>query len=317
MKSSYQTTLRRSVSIGGVGVHSAAPAQITLHPAEPDSGVTFLRTGLPNGRERLLKARRSNVTHTALCTILGDASGASVGTVEHLLAAFAGLGVDNVLVEIDGPETPIMDGSAADFVSAIDEVGLVQQARPRRYVKVLKPVRVEREGGYAELIPAERGFKLDVEIDFASSAIGRQRLALNLDPAAFRREIARARTFGFVSDVQKLWKAGYALGSSLENSVAIDGDEIVNPEGLRFADEFVRHKALDAVGDLSLAGGPIVGCYRAYRPGHKLNAMTLEALFADRSAYAFVEAPTARPFSKGFGLGAHVPAAVAAFAPTE
>jgi UDP-3-O-[3-hydroxymyristoyl] N-acetylglucosamine deacetylase len=315
MKAGYQTTLRRRVSIGGVGVHSAKPAQLTLHPAEPDSGVTFLRTGLPGGRERRLKARRSSVTHTALCTILGDDSGASVGTVEHLLAALSGLQVDNVLVEIDGPETPIMDGSAAEFVAAIDRVGLVQQARGRRSLKILKPVRVDRDGGHAEFLPAERGFRLDVEIDFASAAIGRQRLDLTLDPGAFRREIARARTFGFVSDIQKLWQAGYALGSSLENSVAIDDDQILNPEGLRYADEFVRHKALDAVGDLSLAGAPIVGVYRTYRPGHKLNALALEALFADRSAYAYVEAAPAKPFLKGFGVGAHVPAA--AFAAAE
>ena len=166
----------------------------------------------------------------------------------------------------------------------------------------------ERDGGHAELVPAERSFRLDVEIDFASPAIGRQRLALTLDPASFRREIARARTFGFVSDVKKLWQAGYALGSSLENSVAIDNDEVLNPEGLRYADEFVRHKALDAVGDLSLAGAPIVGLYRTYRPGHKLNALALEALFADRSAYAFVEGTVAKPF-RGFGVGASVPAA--------
>ncbi len=317
MKAAYQTTLRRRVSIGGVGVHSAAPAQLVLHPAGPDTGVTFLRTGLPDGREQLLKARRSNVTHTALCTIIGDASGTSVSTVEHLLAALSGLQVDNVLVEIDGPETPIMDGSAADFVAAIDRVGVVQQARTRRALKILKPVRVERDGGFAELLPAERGFRLDVEIDFASPAIGRQRLAFNLEPAAFRREIARARTFGFVSDVKRLWQAGYALGSSLENSVAIDKDEILNPEGLRYADEFVRHKALDAVGDLSLAGAPIVGVYRTYRPGHKLNALALEALFADRSAYAYVEPAAARPFAKGFGVGAHVPVAATAHAAAD
>ena len=290
MKSGFQTTLRRRVSIDGVGVHSAAPAQLVLHPAEPDTGVTFLRTGLPDGRERLLEGARANVTQTALCTILGDASGASISTVEHLLAALSGLQIDNVLVEIDGPETPIMDGSAADFVEAIDRVGVVQQARPRRHLKVLKPVRVEHDGGFAEFLPAERGFRLDVEIDFDSPAIGRQRRAFDLDPGAFRREIARARTFGFVSDVKKLWQAGFALGSSLENSVAIDGDAVLNPEGLRYADEFVRHKALDAVGDLSLAGAPIIGVYRTYRPGHKLNALALEALFADRSAYAFVEA---------------------------
>ncbi|RBP18213.1 UDP-3-O-[3-hydroxymyristoyl] N-acetylglucosamine deacetylase [Roseiarcus fermentans] len=313
MKAAYQTTLRRRVSIGGVGVHSAAPAQLVLHPAEPDSGVAFLRTGLAGGSERHLKARRANVTHTALCTILGDASGASVSTVEHLLAALSGLQIDNVLIEIDGPETPIMDGSAADFVAAIDQVGCIQQSRPRRYLKIVKPVRVERDGGWAEFLPAERGFRLDVEIDFASPAIGRQSLALALDPGAFRREIARARTFGFVSDVKKLWQAGYALGSSLENSVAIDNDEILNPEGLRYADEFVRHKALDAVGDLSLAGAPIVGAYRTYRPGHKLNALALEALFADRSAYLYVEAAPARPSVRG--VGAHVPAA--AFAAAE
>jgi len=317
MRVGFQTTLRDRVTVSGVGVHSAAPAELILQPADVDSGVVFLRTGLPSGRERLLEAKRSNVTHTALCTMLGDASGASVSTVEHLLAALSGLQIDNVLIEIDGPETPIMDGSAADFVSAIDRAGIVQQSRSRRYLKILKPVRVERDGAYAEFLPAERGFRLDVEIDFESPAIGRQRRSFNLDPATFRREIARARTFGFVSDVKKMWQAGFALGSSLENSVAIDGGTILNPEGLRYADEFVRHKALDAVGDLSLAGAPIIGFYRTYRPGHKLNAMALEALFASRSAYEFVEAPVSKSFVKGFGAGAHVPAAAAAFAAAD
>jgi len=274
-----------------------------------------MRTGLPGGRERLLEARRGNVTQTSLCTVLGDATGASVGTVEHLLAALSGLQIDNALIEVDGPETPIMDGSAAAFVDAIDQAGVVQQSRPRRYLKVLKPVRVERDGAYAEFSPADSGFRLDVEIDFSSRAIGRQRRIFNLDVPTFRREIARARTFGFVGDVQKLWQAGFALGSSLENSVAIDGDEILNPEGLRYADEFVRHKALDAIGDLSLAGAPILGLYRTYKPGHKLNAMALEALFKDRSAYAFVEAG-AKPLPALLG-GARLPAAAAAaaFAP--
>ena len=317
MKFGYQTTLRQHVAVSGVGVHSAAPAQLVLHPADVDSGIVFLRIGLPGGRERLLQAKRSNVTHTALCTILGDASGASVSTVEHLLAALSGLQIDNVLIEIDGPETPIMDGSAVDFVNAIDLAGRVQQSRSRRHLKILKPVRVERNGGYAEFLPAERGFRLDVEIDFESPAIGRQRRVFNLDPATFRREIARARTFGFVSDVQKLWQAGYALGSSLDNSIAIDGDKVINPEGLRYADEFVRHKALDAVGDLSLAGAPLIGLYRTYRPGHKLNAAALDTLLADRSAYEYVEAPVSGAFIKRFGSGAHVPAAAAAFAAAD
>jgi UDP-3-O-[3-hydroxymyristoyl] N-acetylglucosamine deacetylase len=314
MKVGFQKTLRDRVKVTGVGVHSARPAQLTLHPADVDAGVVFLRTGLPGGRERLLEAKRTNVTHTALCTMLGDASGASVGTVEHLLAALSGLQIDNVLIEIDGPETPIMDGSAADFVSAIDQAGIVQQSRLRRCLRILKPVRVEREGGYAEFLPADRGFRLDVEIDFKSPAIGRQRCTFNIDPATFRREIARARTFGFVGDVKKLWEAGFALGSSLDNSIAIDGDEVLNPEGLRYADEFVRHKALDAIGDLSLAGAPIVGLYRTYRPGHRLNALALEALFESRSAYEIVDAPTARSLPKGYAAGSHVPAGAAAFA---
>jgi UDP-3-O-[3-hydroxymyristoyl] N-acetylglucosamine deacetylase len=298
MRFGFQTTLRDRVAICGVGVHSAAPAQVILHPAGVDTGVVFLRTGLPGGRERLLEAKRVNVAQTALCTMLGDASGASICTVEHLLAALSGLRIDNVLIEIDGPETPIMDGSAADFVAAIDSVGIAQQARPRRHLKIVKPVRVDHDGGFAEFLPAERGFRLDVEIDFESPAIGRQ-----------RREIARARTFGFVCDVQKLWQAGYALGSSLENSVAIDGDSILNPEGLRYADEFVRHKALDAVGDLSLAGAPIIGLYRTYRPGHKLNALALEALFERRWAYEILEAPSQRVPIMARGAGVHVPAA--------
>jgi UDP-3-O-[3-hydroxymyristoyl] N-acetylglucosamine deacetylase len=314
MRVAYQTTIRDRVTVTGAGVHSATPAQMALHPADADSGVVFLRTGLPGGRERLLEAKRSNVTHTALCTILGDASGASVSTVEHLLAALSGLQIDNVLVEIDGPETPIMDGSAADFVAAIDGAGRVQQSRPRRHLKILKPVRLARDAGYAEFLPAERGFHVDVEIDFKSSAIGRQRIAFNLDPGTFRREIARARTFGFINDVQKLWNAGFALGSSLDNSVAIDGDTILNPEGLRYADEFVRHKALDAVGDLALAGAPIIGRYRAYRPGHKLNAAALEALFADRSAFEYVDFPARSPAKVA---GAGLPSAVAAFAPVD
>jgi len=317
MKASCQTTLRRRATVAGLGVHSAAPAQITFHPADADSGVVFLRAGLPDGSEATIEAKRSNVTQTALCTVLGDVSRSGVATVEHLLAAVSGLQLDNVLIEIDGPETPIMDGSSAAFVEAIDQAGIVQQSRPRRYLKVLEPVRVEHNGCWAEFLPAERGFSLDIEIDFASPVIGRQRRLFNLDPATFRREIARARTFGFVNDVQKLWQAGFALGSSLENSVAIESDRILNPEGLRYPDEFVRHKALDAIGDLSLAGAEIIGVYRSYRPGHRLNAMCLDALFARRSAFAFVEAFQAKASAPSRRLGAHVPIAAAAFPPAD
>ncbi len=312
MKLGYQTTLRDRVEISGLGVHSGAPARLILHPADVDTGIVILRTGLPNARERLIEAKWSNVTQTSLCTVIGDSTGAAVSTVEHVMAALAGLHVDNALVEIDGAEMPIMDGSAVQFVDAIDTVGLAQQSRPRRYIRVLRPVHVESGRSYSELRPASRGFRLDMEIDFDTSAIGRQRRVFDLSPEVFRKEIARARTFGFVSDVKKLWQAGFALGSSLENSVALDGEAILNPEGLRFSDEFVRHKALDAVGDLSLAGAPIIGCYRAYRPGHTTNAMTLSALFADRQAYEIVEGAPRKIYSAGAGAVGRVATVFAA-----
>lgn len=312
MKLGLQTTLRDRVEIRGLGVHSAAPARVILHPADVDSGLVILRTGLPNGRERLIEAKWSNVTQTALCTVLGDSTGAAVATVEHVMAALAGLRIDNALVEIDGPEMPIMDGSAADFVDAIDSVGLAHQSRPRRYIRILKSLRVESGRAYSELRPASRGLRLDVEIDFDAAPIGRQRRVFDLDPQVFRSEVARARTFGFLSDVKKLWQSGFALGSSLENSIALDGNVVLNPEGLRFSDEFVRHKTLDAIGDLALAGAPIIGCYQAYRPGHKMNSMMLSALFADRKAYEIVENSARRIYAVGAGAIGRVATAYAA-----
>jgi len=288
-----QTTLRDRVVLTGAGVHSNAPARLVLHPSEANTGISFLRTGLPGGHERLIEAKYSQVSMTELCTVIGAAD-ASVSTVEHLLAAFSGLGVDNAVVEIDGPEMPIMDGSSADFVEAIDQVGLVQQAAPRRFIKVLKPVRIENGRAFSELRPADRGFRLEVEIDFAAGVIGRQKKVVDLTPDVFRNDLSRARTFGFIRDVERLWKAGFALGASLDNTVALDGDRVLNPGGLRYADEFVRHKTLDAVGDLALAGAPIIGCYRSFCGGHKMNVAVLEALFADRANYQIVESQPRR-----------------------
>jgi len=290
-----QVTLGDRAELTGIGVHSGAPVRMTLHPADVDNGVTFLRTGLDGGRERLIEARHHAVSATELCTIIGDTATGSVATIEHLLSALAGLGVDNVMVEIDGPEVPIMDGSAAPFVDAIDRVGLVRQSASRRSIKVLKPVRVENNGAFAELRPFARGFRLEIEIDFETTLIGRQKKSIDLDPVVFRRDIARARTFGFMRDVERLWKAGLALGASLDNTVALGDDKVINPEGLRFADEFVRHKTLDAIGDLSLAGGPLMAHYRSYKGGHRMNVAVLQALFADRSNYAVVEAPRREP----------------------
>lgn len=287
-----QTTLASEISLTGTGVHSGAPVSIALCPADGDTGLRFLlANGHPDGTE--IAADQNSISGVTLCTVLGDGNGASVATVEHLLAALRGLGVDNALIEIDSCEVPIMDGSAAPFVEAIDEVGLAELEAPRRFLKVLKKVTVEDAGAYGELSP-HNGFHLDVEIDFDTPLIGKQRIEFDVNPGSFRREIARARTFGFMKDVERLWAAGLALGASLDNTVAIGDDRVVNREGLRYSDEFVRHKALDAVGDLALAGAPILGSFVSRRGGHRLNMLVLKALFADPEAWTMVEAPRYR-----------------------
>ena len=287
-----QTTLASEISLTGTGVHSGAPVSITLCPADGDTGIRFLLSnGDADGTE--IAADPRSVTGVTLCTVLGDGNGASIATVEHLLAALSGLGVDNALIEIDSSEVPIMDGSASRFVEAIDEAGLAELEAPRRFLKVLKRIAVEDAGAFGELTP-NNGFHIDVEIDFDSPLIGAQRIEIDINPGSFRRELSRARTFGFMKDVERLWAAGLALGASLENTVAIGDDRVINREGLRFSDEFVRHKALDAVGDLALAGAPILGSFRSYRGGHRLNALVLKALFADPDAWTMIEAPRYR-----------------------
>lgn len=284
----YQTTLKSSVTLSGVGVHGGKPVSITFQPADPDTGVTFTRVDL-GADARELRALVSEVGATDLCTVLGRPQDVHVATVEHLMATLSALGIDNVGVEIDAEEVPILDGSAAEFVHAFDQAGIVAQAAKRRYIRVLKPVRIENGPSWAEFKPHD-GTRFEVEIDFDSPAIGRQRFAGDIDADVFRREIARARTFGFLRDVERLWAAGYALGSSLENSLVIgDDDCVVNMEGLRYADEFVRHKTLDAMGDLALAGARFIGCFRSYRGGHKLNSAALRRLLSDHSAFEIVE----------------------------
>ena len=295
MKVARQTTLRDHTELCGVGIHSGLPVTLTLHPADVDTGLRFVRTGLDGWQEREIPADMSAVTATEFATVLGDASGPLVSTAEHVLAALAGLGVDNAVVEIDGPEAPIMDGSAAPFVAAIDAVGLQMLDRPRRYIKVLKPVRAAKGDAYGEIRPNPRGFRVEAEIEFEHALIGRQVLARDIKPETFRRELARARTFGFLRDVASLWNAGYALGASLENTLVVSDNRILNPEGTRFPDEFVRHKILDAVGDLALAGAPLLGTYRSVRGGHKLNHALLCALMADASAWTWVDAEMPRP----------------------
>ena len=314
MKAGRQTTLRKRTSIAGTGVHSGLPVTLTMSPGDADTGVVFVRCGVNGQPERELRTTARSVTATELATVLGDESGVFVSTVEHVMAALCGLGVDNCIVEIDGPEAPIMDGSAGPYVAAIDQAGIVSLPAPRRYFKVLKPVRVAKGDAFGEFKPYDRGFRVDLEIDFDHPLIGRQSLAVEVEPATFRREVARARTFGFMRDVSKLWSAGYALGASLENTLVVAENRILNPEGLRFADEFVRHKVLDAIGDLALAGAPILGAYRSVRGGHKLNHAVLAALLADPTAWAVGEhrAP-ARPLPvhAEAGMQLAAPAAIA------
>lgn len=287
-----QTTLADEVALTGTGVHSGAPVSIFLYPADADTGIRF-QINADGAESTEILADQRMVTGVTLCTVLGDGNGAQVATVEHLMAALRGLGVDNVLVEIDSGEVPIMDGSSILFVQAIDDIGLVELDAPRRYIKVLKPIRVQDGAAAGELVP-HNGFHLDVEIEFESCFIGKQRIELDLNPGSFRRELARARTFGFMKDVERLWAAGLALGASLENTVAIGDERIINREGLRYEDEFVRHKALDAVGDLALAGAPLLGAYRSVRGGHRLNSLVLKEMFADPDAWVMVEAPHRR-----------------------
>jgi UDP-3-O-[3-hydroxymyristoyl] N-acetylglucosamine deacetylase len=294
MKSGRQTTLGSRVTVSGIGVHTGQPVSLTFHPAEANTGIVFIRLDERGRPQREVRAHAHYVTATALATVLGDDSGPCVSTIEHIMAALCGLGVDNALIEIDGPESPIMDGSAAPFVAAIDQAGVVTLSAARRYTKVLKPIRVEKGDAFGELMPCERGFHVDVTIDFPHPLIGRQSIALEVEPTTFRREVARARTFGFMKDVSKLWAAGYARGSSLENSVVLADDRLLNPEGLRFADEFVRHKALDAIGDLALAGAPLLAAYTSYKGGHRLNHAVLAALIADPTAWTVVEAKEPR-----------------------
>ena len=293
MKFSRQTTLRSQATVTGIGVHSGTPVSLTLGPAPIGTGIVFVRTGL-DGCDREVKAAFNSVTATELATVLGDRNGPLVSTAEHVLAALCGMGIDNALIEIDGPEVPIMDGSAAPFVAAIDQAGILTQSAARRYIQVLKPVQVAIGRSVGELRPNSSGFQVEVEVDFANAVIGRQAYHFELSPERFRREIARARTFGFMSDVARLWSAGYALGSSFENSLVFDEERLLNPEGLRYADECVRHKVLDAIGDLALAGLPMLGTYRSVRGGHKLNHAVLTALMADRTAWRVVEGETVR-----------------------
>jgi UDP-3-O-[3-hydroxymyristoyl] N-acetylglucosamine deacetylase len=261
------------VTLVGKGAHGGRRASLTLAPAGADAGIVFNVGGAE------IEAHWSRVDASKLRTRLAG-SGVSASTVEHLMAALAALRIDNALILLDGDEVPAMDGSSRDFVSAIDEAGVAALSAPRRCWRVMKSTRISDGAGWAELRPAKTGLHLDVEIAFASP-VGRQRLSLDLTPETFRRELADARSFGFLRDAERLWREGLALGANLDNTLVFDERRAINPQGLRFADECARHKMLDVVGDLALAGAPIIGAFRSYRGGHGLNIALLEAAARD------------------------------------
>ncbi len=290
----HQTTLRERIEFRGVGVHSGKPVTMSLLPADANMGIVFSVTDPETGHSTDIPGNVTSVGATDLCTVLGDPAGVFVATVEHLMAALRALGVDNVIVELDSPEVPVMDGSSHVFVEAIMGAGLTSLAASRCYIRVKKPVRVDMGASWGEFVPYD-GIRYEVEIDFDCAAVGRQKFASDMNADVFNKEISRARTFGFMKDVERLWAAGFALGSSLENSVVIGDDEkIINPEGLRFKDEFVRHKTLDAIGDLALSGAQFLGCFRSYRGGHKLNALVLRQLLSEKDAFEFVGSPISK-----------------------
>lgn len=290
----FQRTLKNPIGCSGIGLHSGSRVSMTLLPAAPGAGIVFRRTDA----DVEIRAHVDNVVDSRLCTVLGDGRGTTVGTVEHLMAALNGCGIDNAVVELDSAEVPAMDGSAAPFVFLIECAGILGQDVPRRAIEVLKHVEVSDGNGAhapaATLTPGD-SFSVAFEIDFDNPAIGSQELFLQLVNGSFKGEIARARTFGFEHEVDFLRRNGLARGGSLDNAVVLRGDDVLNEEGLRYDDEFVRHKVLDAVGDLYLAGAPLIGHFHGVRSGHALNHAVVRALLADTSAWRYVDLPAAEP----------------------
>lgn len=287
--SARQCTVGRKIEFAGFGVHSGLPVTLSIEPAPADSGYLIAKSLEDGNTVGPVKAHYGRVTRTTLCTTIDLGDSADVETIEHVISALSGLGIDNALITLNNTECPILDGSASPYVEAIIEAGIQVQPRSRKFIKVKRAVTVRNDDAFAALEPYN-GRVLDLEIDFDSPVIGRQRMIFNWTPRLYAERVAPARTFGFVSHRQALQQAGYALGSSLENSILLEHDHILNPDGLRFEDEFVRHKLLDAVGDLALGGLPIYGRFRSYKGGHKLNSLVLSSLFAAQANYEIVSA---------------------------
>ncbi len=279
----HQHTVAGPAIFAGIGLHTGEHVRVSIRPAAPDAGIVFVRTDVKD-RDNRVQVSPQTVVKTQLGTVIGNDAGVTVSTIEHLMAAMAALSIDNAVVELDGPEAPILDGSAQPFIEILDRVGRRRQEAARRYIEMLDAVEVVEGDKHASLTPADQ-FEVAFEIAFDNAAIGRQRVDLVVDEESFRQELANCRTFGFVRDVEALRAIGLARGGSMENAVVLDGDKILNPEGLRRPDEFVRHKALDAVGDLYVLGMPIIGRFEGVLAGHGLNNMVVRALMANPQAW--------------------------------
>lgn len=309
----YEQTIVAPAICAGVGVHTGRRVRLVVRPAAPGHGIVFVRTDVTD-RDNRIPVSGEAVVDARLNTMVENAAGVRLSTIEHLMAALAALGVSNAVIEVDGPELPILDGSALPFVQLLDRAGFRRQEAPQTYIEILKPIWVEEGDKSAVLKPCDR-YEMRFEIEFSTPVIGHQVVDFVVDEATFRSDIMAARTFGFAHEVEALRQAGLARGGSLENAVVIDGDQILNPGGLRMEREFVRHKALDAIGDLALAGLPLIGAYKTIRGGHKLNNAVLTALMNNTAAWRVVEAPVeraVRPRGRA-DLAAGVPAA--AFGP--
>jgi len=282
----HQTTLAKAVTFEGIGLHSGRTIRMVLRPAEAGTGIVFHRT--EGDKTVTIEAISANVVDTKLATVLGK-NGLSVSTVEHLLGALRALNIDNLHIDIDGPEVPVMDGSAAPFIAALQGAGITRQRRERKYLVIRKPLTVQ-DGDKCVTIEPSRFFRITCDIEFKHPAIGRQNRSVKVTAESFVDEVASARTFGFLREVEYLKSIGLARGGSLENAVVLSDEAVLNPEGLRFADEFVRHKILDAVGDLSLAGYQIIGHVKATKPGHDINHRFVETLLASPECWHLVSA---------------------------
>jgi UDP-3-O-[3-hydroxymyristoyl] N-acetylglucosamine deacetylase len=291
-----QKTLKNPIGCMGVALHSGHKVSMTLKPGEPDSGIVFKRNDI-SGNGAIIKATWDNVVETTLCTTLGNDDGVTIATVEHLMAALSASRIDNAMIEVNGPEVPVMDGSAAPFIFLVECAGTVEQDRPRRYIRVLKAISIGDDEKSVSIVPSD-SFTVDFDIDFESKVVSHQSYSISMVGENFKNEVSRARTFGFLHEVEALRAAGLVKGGSLENAVVVSGDKVINEDGLRYDDEFVRHKILDAVGDLYLAGGEILGHFHGICSGHEGTNNLLRAMFADKDAWCYDDLSVGKAVSK-------------------